>query len=119
MREKTLYTIILFAFTLSFFSEATSQSLNYKESSLASDRTNTSHFSAEVWAEHTDIEHNDCHSHTTHCSHHCSGLHNVIVTKHSVKLDKISDTSSKITWYLTFHFDEPFLDPGLKPPILS
>jgi hypothetical protein len=66
----------------------------------------------------------DCHDegccdHNTHCSHHCSGLHNLIESKQPAKINCFEGIISKVTWYFNFHYDEPFLDPSLKPPLFS
>lgn len=66
-----------------------------------------------------DCHDDGCHDHDTHCAHHCSGLHNLIESKQAMNLNYTSGIDSKVTWYFNFHYDEPFLDPVLKPPLFS
>ena len=66
-----------------------------------------------------DCHDDGCHDRDAHCAHHCSGLHNLIESKQTMSLDYETCIDSKITWYFNFHYDEPFLDPALKPPLFS
>lgn len=60
-----------------------------------------------------------CHAEEGHCLHHCSGIHNIINTKPTVKIHKFSFSNNKESWYFLFHYEEPALDPSLKPPLFS
>lgn len=72
-----------------------------------------------VFDDYKDCNDEDCHDHDRHCAHHCSGVHNMVEPKQEVKLSYEIGIDSKITWYFDFHYDEPFLDPALKPPLFS
>jgi len=66
-----------------------------------------------------DCEDKDCHSSAAHCMHHCSGLHNIVVSTVNVLLSNSFRINSKISRSYSFHYQEPSLDPALKPPLHS
>lgn len=66
-----------------------------------------------------DCEDQDCHEGSDHCIHHCSGLHNLIVTTENVVLKSSLRIESKISRSYSFNYQEPCLDPALKPPLHS
>lgn len=66
----------------------------------------------------------DCHDEgccdkNNHCPHHSSHSCNYIESKHVTKLSTFNELRNKTTFYFYFHYDEPFLDPSLKPPLFS
>ena len=66
-----------------------------------------------------DCQKSDCGDHQGHCSHHCSGMHNIVSTKNLVSLKIPTGLNNKILWYYNHHYKTPFLDPALKPPAYS
>tara|TARA_Y100000296_G_scaffold56918_1_gene65242 strand:+ start:515 stop:871 length:357 start_codon:yes stop_codon:yes gene_type:complete len=115
-RLASLFILISFVFGLS--NEVRSVSFDHDETvSIKAD----SYLSASsiVSDDCEDCHDDGCHDHDKHCAHHCSGLHNFIEAKQKIKLDNKADVDSKITWCFNFHYDEPFLDPALKPPLFS
>ena len=115
-RLASLFILISFVFGLS--NEVRTVSFDHDENvSIKSEGFSVSSKIASSDCE--DCHDDGCHDHDKHCAHHCSGLHNLIETKQTIKLNNIADVDSKITWYFNFHYDEPFLDPALKPPLFS
>lgn len=72
-------------------------------------------------AEHKECHDDDCHDHSDHCIHHCSGLHYFVELSSSVKelSRELVNKDGKLVCYFNLHYEEPFLDPALKPPLYS
>ncbi|WP_372654520.1 hypothetical protein [Halobacteriovorax sp.] len=61
----------------------------------------------------------DCEDRSGHCSHHCSGIHNLLQFSSSVVLSNRAINHLTFNWYYDNHYIEPFLDSALKPPLFS
>lgn len=61
----------------------------------------------------------DCCDQNQHCSHHCFHSHNYVVSSETAKLPILGALISKATFYFYYFYEEPFLDPSLKPPLFS
>jgi len=66
-----------------------------------------------------DCQDCDCGDHTSHCSHHCSGIHNIAPAKNHVSINNPVNLNDKALWYYNHHYNTPYLDPALKPPMFS
>ena len=64
-----------------------------------------------------DCQNDGCADHTEHCSHHCSGIHNVVSNSNEVSISIPAEIETKVLWYFKNHYKTPFLDPALKPPL--
>lgn len=118
MNKKVLSIFILISFVFGLSNEVSAVSFDHDETiSIKADSYNSTN---SINSEDCEDCHDDgCHDHDTHCAHHCSGLHNLIENKQTTSLKYESGIDSKTTWYFNFHYDEPFLDPALKPPLFS
>ena len=116
MRSPITISLILLSFIIGFSNEFSTSSLAEEVSISNGEQSAPS----TVKSNECENCHEDgCHDHKTHCSHHCSGFHNLIVTKQKIKFDHETGIDNKVLWYFDFHYDEPFLDPALKPPLFS
>ena len=66
-----------------------------------------------------DCKEKDCGDHKSHCSHHCSGIHNIALAKSHITLKNPEGLNNKALWYYNHQYNTPFLDPALKPPLFS
>ncbi len=68
---------------------------------------------------HSHQEESDCEDRSGHCTHHCSGIHNILQFKTNVALGNgLVDSLNKV-WFYTHHYREPLLDSVVKPPLFS
>ncbi len=118
MFKRLMSIFILFGFIFGLSNEVSALSFDHDDtiSIKAESYNSTSSINTEGCE---DCHDNGCHDHDAHCAHHCSGLHNLIENKQTMSLNYETGIDSKITWYFNFHYDEPFLDPALKPPLFS
>lgn len=66
-----------------------------------------------------DCETNHCQEAGAHCSHHCSGIHNISLQENQVQLGLDNSQNDKKLWYFNSHYRTPFLEPAKKPPLFS
>ena len=118
MSKKLLSIFILISFAFGLSNEVRAVSFDHDETTSIKAESYSTTNSINT-ADCEDCHDDGCNDHDTHCAHHCSGLHNLIQTKKTINLKNQSGIDSKITWYFNFHYDEPFLDPALKPPLFS
>lgn len=118
MVKRIASLFILINFIFSFSSEVGAASFEVHEDYTV--EKSVSIFTIEIASSGCEDCHDDgCDHHDSHCGHHCSGLHNLIETKQTIKLSHESIIENKTTWYFKYHYDEPFLDPAVKPPLFS
>ncbi|OUR95447.1 hypothetical protein A9Q84_16575 [Halobacteriovorax marinus] len=117
--------VLIFIFT-AFFSGVVGESMgnafdHEEDNSQLVAKTNTILASeiSYVDSDCNDCEDESCHSEGAHCVHHCSGVHNVVITNKSVALSSSLYRSTQILWKYYFQYSEPSLDPALKPPLFS
>lgn len=60
-----------------------------------------------------------CHGQDAHCFFHCFGIHNLTLINQVLELYPANIAKNKMSWYFNFHYDEPFLDSSLRPPLFS
>lgn len=118
MSKRLVSIFILMSFVFGFSNEIEVVSFDHDETISIKVESSRS-VSAFASSDCEDCHDDGCHDHDTHCAHHCSGLHNLIESKQAINLNYASGIDSKVTWYFNFHYDEPFLDPSLKPPLFS
>ncbi len=120
MIGKFFSLFILISFLFSSFAE--SNGIHELTSSVESEVSSVGSFTTAseiVSADCEDCQENDCGDHTEHCSHHCSGLHNIAPTQSQAALKRPTGINNKVLWYYNHHYKTPFLDPALKPPMFS
>ena len=64
-----------------------------------------------------DCRSDGCADHTEHCSHHCSGIHNIFTETIRISFSGPTEFETNKTWYFNNHYQTPSLDPSLKPPL--
>lgn len=65
-------------------------------------------------------EDEDCHEKSSHCIHHCTGIQNFIRPRSLYQEEHFSPNhlfSTLIMNFKSLHYEEPFIDPALKPPL--
>lgn len=67
-----------------------------------------------------NCESDGCHHESGHCSHHCSGLHNIIAGE-SISYDEPARIvkKSNFNWTYANHYKNPYLDSRIIPPNFS
>ncbi len=120
MFGKVISLFVLMSFFVSFIAEADSIHINLdmSDSHVITSYSSSSSLSF-TGLDSEDCEENDCSDHANHCSHHCSGLHNIIPVKSHASLKRPEGFSNRADWYYSHHYKTPFLDPSLKPPMHS
>lgn len=61
----------------------------------------------------------DCHAEESHCTHHCSGFHNIFSSHQILKFKNFHQPVNKKMWYFTFSYLPPFLEKSIRPPLHS
>ncbi len=120
MIGKFFSLFILISFLFSSFAE--SNGIHELTSSFESETSNIGSFLAVsqiISADCEDCQESDCGDHTEHCSHHCSGLHNIAPFQSQTSLKSPTGINNKVFWYYDHHYKTPLLDPALKPPMFS
>ncbi len=108
---------ILISFLFSSFAE--SNGIHELTSSVESEISSVGSFTTASEIVSADCQENDCGDHTEHCSHHCSGLHNIAPAQSQASLKSPTGINNKVLWYYNHHYKTLFLDPALKPPMFS
>ncbi len=67
-----------------------------------------------------DCPDGDCHDEAGHCAHHCSGIHNVLVSTVpnytiAAKINFLKESN----WHFSSHYKNPYLDSIIVPPCFS
>ena len=116
--KKLAILLILINFIFSFSTQLKIPSFeNYNEIGTISSITTT--INSLISSECEDCHNDGCQDHSSHCLHHCTGSHYFLVVKQTVKVNHKADKNHKNTWYVKSHYNEPYLDPALKPPLFS
>jgi hypothetical protein len=93
-----------------------------QHSSISSDKQDVESSVASYEDNHgcDNCESDGCHHEDGHCSHHCSGLHNILAGQSSSynEPDRIKITS-KINFDYANHYKNPYLDSKIIPPNFS
>ncbi len=67
-----------------------------------------------------DTATSDCADHSSHCRHHCSAVHHIILDENYGYFILLPLFSQKISFHRSVLFyQKPYLDPALKPPRLA
>lgn len=121
MIKKLFSLFILTSFLFSFIAE--SADFQLKSETGVEHKLTSEHSSSEVPTfrnnDCEDCEDCNCGDHAAHCSHHCSGVHNIASAKNQISLNTPVSLSDKVLWYYNHHYKTPFIDPALKPPLHS
>lgn len=120
MFKKIFSLFVLTSFIFSFLAEADSvHEFSKSNEQQISSSYSTSANSIITGTDCEDCQESDCGDHQSHCSHHCSGLHNIAPAKNQVSLKTPVSLNDKVLWYYNHHYNTLFLDPALKPPMHS
>ncbi|MDH5581454.1 MAG: hypothetical protein OEY33_06060 [Bdellovibrionales bacterium] len=118
-KKLTSFTVLL-TLVFAIFAESDAISTigdSHEEVSVSSFYGHTA--SVAVDSELSDGKDEHCPDGDSHCVHHCTGLHNLILTEHKVSISNQSRNFGKVTWYYKNHYISPFFEPALKPPLYS
>ncbi|ATH07258.1 hypothetical protein BIY24_04705 [Halobacteriovorax marinus] len=68
---------------------------------------------------HSHSDEDDCADDAGHCSHHCSGIHNIVPALRYKSLSPLISYSLDNCWRFFDHYNSPILDSAKKPPLFS
>jgi hypothetical protein len=118
MMKKFITLFIISMFSVSLFAETELVSGQFSKLDYAQS-IKKMNSSAIDNIECNDCESKNCDDNDEHCSHHCSGIHNVTVSNGQSTLILITREISKTYFSQSDFYKIPFLDPALKPPTHS
>lgn len=119
MINRLVTLFILFSFSFAAAGESFESSLVHNEDKGHQSIENLDHSLSTIKADDFGCEDEDCHDDGSHCIHHCSGLHTLVEFKLLFKFDSLTEAHSKVSWYYNNHYQEPALNPSIKPPLFS
>lgn len=62
---------------------------------------------------------NDNEDEQGHCSHQCSGDHNMAISKNEISITPTLVNKNQAAWAYYKYYQRPVLDPALRPPTFS
>lgn len=116
MTKKILPLLMMLTFAIGIIAEA---DLFHGNEESIEKVTSVSNMEAPTLSDLGDnCEDKDCHDTKRHCSHHCSGVHNVTAIYNIIKISSSFGQDSKTIWYYFTQYQIPNIDSALRPPTL-
>lgn len=115
MIKSFIMTIILIAISFSVFAEVDTTLFTYETDQIQSEMGDMSSVYFLNYGEN-NCDAKDCNDSDGHCTHHCSGVHFVVLNTTLVNVDTPNNLSSNLIWRYSNKYKTLNIDPALKPP---